>query len=116
MRSYFKSLSIINYPLSILLFIFITSTSWAQTGDVRGFVYEEDNSEPVPYASVFLKGTQHIGQTNNDGFFAITKVPAGDYTILVTTIGFDTIKQSISVKVNDIITKKFFLKKSMILT
>src|ERR1043165_693538 len=95
---------------SLLFCLIIISRSTAQTGDIRGFVYEEGTGEPAPYANVYLKGTTHISQTNLDGFFVVSKVPAGDYTIIVTTIGYDTIQQPISVRASDILTKKFFLK------
>lgn len=87
----------------------------AQTGDIRGFVYEQETSEPSPYVSVFLKGTQMFSQTNLDGFFSISKIPPGDYVIMVTSIGFDTISQPIKINKGDFINKKFFLKKSVIL-
>ena len=96
-------------------FILIGWPAFAQTGDVRGFVYEQETSEPAPYVSVFLKGTQMVAQTNLDGFFSISKIPPGNYDIMVTSVGFDTISQPISIKKGDFINKKFFLKKSVIL-
>jgi hypothetical protein len=92
----------------------LTSLAIAQTGDIRGFVYEQETSEPAPYASVYLKGTQMYAQSNLDGFFTITKIPAGEYQLFVTSIGFDTIQQPITIKSGDFINKKFFLKKSVI--
>jgi hypothetical protein len=87
----------------------------AQTGDIRGFVYEQETSEPSPYVSVYLRGTQMISQTNLDGFFSISKIPPGNYEIIVTSIGFDTISQAITINKGDFINRKFFLKKSVIL-
>lgn len=101
----------------IFIFCFLLLCAFvvqAQTGDIRGFVYEQETSEPSIYTSVYLKGTTFGGQTNLDGFFSITRVPAGDYTLMVTSVGFDTIRQAITVKPNDIITKKIYVKKSVI--
>src|SRR5204862_3226235 len=47
-------------------------------------------------------------------FFSITRVPAGNYTLMVTSIGFDTISQAISLKQGEILTKKIYVKKSVI--
>lgn len=96
-------------------FSIICLATYAQTGDIRGFVYEQENSEPSPYVSVYLKGTQMVAQTNLDGFFTISKIPPGDYNIMITSVGFDTISQPVTVKKGDFINKKFFLKKSVIL-
>src|SRR2546422_380578 len=103
------------YRSCFFVLLFISFQSVAQTGDLRGFVYEEETSEPVPYSSVFLKGTQYAAQTNLDGFFSLTKIPAGNYTLLVTSIGYDTIRQPLAIASGDLFTKKFFLKKSVIL-
>ena len=95
--------------------VFISTSVYSQTGDLRGFVYEEETTEPAPYVNVFLKGTQMISQTNLDGFFAISKIPPGSYEIMVTSIGFDTIIQPITINKGEFINKKFFMKKSVIL-
>jgi hypothetical protein len=103
-------------PSLILLFtIALSFSGLAQTGDIRGFVYEKETSEPSPYCSVFLQGTTFGAQTNLDGFFSLTRIPAGDYMLMVTAIGFDTISQPITIKSGDLITKKFFQEKSVIM-
>jgi hypothetical protein len=102
------------FYFTLFSLLIISAVAFAQTGDVRGFVYEKETSEPSPYVSVYLKGTQRGAQTNLDGFFSITRIPAGDYTIMVSAIGFDTIAQPITIKAGDLITKKFFLVQSVI--
>lgn len=81
---------------------------------MRGFIYEEATSEPSIYTSVYLKGTNYGAQTNLDGFFTISRIPTGKYNLVVTSIGFDTIFQQIEIKRGDLITKKYYLKKSSI--
>ena len=97
------------------LFVFI-SCAWAaaQTGEIRGFIYEEATSEPSIYTSVYLKGTTYGAQTNLDGFFTISRIPQGTYTLIVTAIGFDTIAQEITIRGGDLLTKKYYLKQSTI--
>ncbi|MCX6291778.1 MAG: TonB-dependent receptor [Bacteroidetes bacterium] len=100
----------------LLFFCFVSSAfiTSAQTGDIRGFVYERETSEPSIYTSVYLKGTTYGGQTNLDGFFTITRVPPGEYTLMITSVGYDTIRQPVSLKSGDILTKKIYLEKSVI--
>lgn len=100
--------------LSALFALLINLHLHAQTGDIRGFVYEADNSEPSIYTNVYLKGTTYGSQTNIDGFFSISKVVPGEYTLLVTAIGFDSLIVPITIKAGDIISKKLFLKTSAI--
>ena len=44
--------------LALFIIIFYSGgMAVAQTGDIRGFVYEQETSEPAIYTSVYLKGT-----------------------------------------------------------
>ncbi len=100
-----------------LLLILLGSLSLsvtAQTADIRGFVYEQESSEPAIYTSVYLKGTTFGNQTNLDGFFTITQIPPGDYTLMITSIGYDTVQLPLTLKSGDILTKKLYLKKSAV--
>ena len=97
-----------------LLLLAGTIDALAQTGEIRGFIYEKENSEPSIYTNVYLKGTTYGAQTNLDGFFSISRIKPGDYTLLVTSVGFDTISIPIQVKSGDLISKKFYLERSTI--
>jgi len=98
----------------LLMVIFCISSASAQNANIRGFVYESESGEPVIFNSVILKGTTFGAQTDVNGYFSITKLPAGSYTMLITMLGHDTVKENITVKDNEISTKKFFLKKSSV--
>jgi CarboxypepD_reg-like domain/TonB-dependent Receptor Plug Domain len=97
------------------LFIFVSVYSFAQSNAIiKGFVYSKETGEPVLFTNVILKGTTMGIATDVNGYFSITKVPAGSYTIMVTAIGCDTILEPITVKGGDIINKKLILGKSNI--
>src|SRR5258706_2249676 len=101
-----------------VIFVFIFSVlcgrAFAQTGDIRGFVYFSENAEAAIYTSVYLKGTTYGSTTDLNGFFSISRVPPGNYSLMVTFVGYDTVNVSITIKEDDIITKKLYLKKSVI--
>jgi hypothetical protein len=103
-RSFFLSIFIIG----ILIFPILLQ---AQTGTIRGFVYEKETGEPVIYTNVYLYKTSFGAATDVNGYFMISKIPTGNYTLLVTYLGFDTLKMEIAVKANDIIDKKLYLNK-----
>jgi hypothetical protein len=100
--------------LLLIAFGFMSIFGFSQTAEIRGFVYEEETSEPSIYTSVYLKGTTFGNQTNIDGFFTISRIPPGEYLLIVYSIGFDTLKETITLKANDRISKKLYLKKSAI--
>lgn len=87
----------------------------AQTGTVRGFVYDESTGEPSIFTPVSLRGTtDHGAQTDVNGYFSISKVPPGHYTLRVVYLGFDTLSKEVDVKADQIQSEKLFLKKTSI--
>jgi hypothetical protein len=97
-----------------LLFVFIGFNATGQKGGVKGFVYEESSGEPVIFTNVYLQGTTYGSSTDVNGYFSIPEVPAGNYELTVTYLGFDTLKKAIEIIPNRIKTEKLFLKKSSI--
>lgn len=100
--------------LLIASFLLFGGTLLAQTGTIRGFVYEEETGEPVIFTNVFLKGTTYGASTDVNGYFSISKIPAGNYTLQSSTLGYDTASVNITLKKGQIITEKLILKKKAV--
>ncbi|MCF8367634.1 MAG: TonB-dependent receptor [Bacteroidales bacterium] len=105
-----------NYPfkpllfvLSLLLFTLVVS---AQTGTIRGFVYEKETGEPVIFTNVYLQGTTHGAATDVNGYFAISQIPPGKYLLTITYLGFDSLQINVLVKADEIISKNLYLEKA----
>lgn len=93
----------------------VSILSFAQSDNsVKGFVYEKSNGEPMMFANVFLKGTTFGATTDINGYFSITRIPDGDYVVMVTSIGYDTISENVSLKNNEILNKKYSLQEASI--
>lgn len=111
----FTSLSLFAMTLFVRRFAILTSflltslVSLAQTGTIKGFVYDKASGEPVIYTNVILQGTRFGVQTDLNGYFSITKVPPGNYTLFTTNIGFDTATVEVTVEANKVITQKLYL-------
>jgi CarboxypepD_reg-like domain/TonB-dependent Receptor Plug Domain len=94
-------------------FIVISVGTFAQVGTIRGFVYLKDSGEPVLFTNVFLKGTTIGNATDVNGYFSITKIPAGNYTIIIpSSMGYDSLIETVTVTAGDILTKKLYLTKA----
>ena len=94
--------------------LFVSFTSYSQNANIRGFVYEKASGEPVIFTNVYLLGTTIGASTDVNGYFSITKVSPGKYTLTVTSIGFDTIKMPVEITADEIVTKKLFIAKSAV--
>lgn len=103
-----------NRLILFITLIFSSTELLAQTGTVRGFVYEETSGEPAMFSNVVLEGTKIGGVTDANGFFNLSKVPVGQYKLLVTYIGFENKEEVIEVKADKILNKKFYLSESSI--
>ncbi|MBC8048096.1 MAG: TonB-dependent receptor [Fimbriimonadaceae bacterium] len=94
------------------IIICTTIQLFAQTGDVRGFVYEKRTGEPVIFTNVILKGTGTGAATDVNGFFSIADVKTGDYIVQVTNIEYDTLEQAITLTNGEIENLKLYLTKA----
>ena len=99
-----------------LLFVFTFSTNivLGQDASIRGFVYEKNTGEPVIFSNVYLQGTNLGASTDNNGYFSITRIPEGKYTLLVTYLGFDTIRETVTLRKGELVNKKFQLLESAV--
>lgn len=100
--------------LLIFLLLILTQQSSlkAQNSTIKGFVYEKESGEPVIFTNVYLKKTSIGATTDVNGYFVINQVPPGNYILMVTYLGFDSIALPITIKAGEIQNKKLFLIKS----
>ena len=84
----------------------------AQDNSIKGFVYQESNGEPMMFTNVYLKGTNYGGSTNENGYFNINRIPDGKYTLLITSVGYDTISETFTLANNQSISRKYYLKET----
>jgi hypothetical protein len=86
----------------------------ATNATIKGFVYEKESGEPVIFTNVYLYKTNYGATTDENGFFAITKIPPGKYKLMVTYIGYDTMQMDVDLIKGQQMTQKLFLRKANI--
>ncbi len=96
------------------LALLISAQLLAQTGDIRGFVFEKATGEPIIFTPVFLRGTTVGTTTDVNGYFILSKVKVGNYTLASTSLGLDTASVAVQVVAGGIINQKLFLKKKQL--
>lgn len=95
----------------LLLLMVATAVSFAQN-TIKGFVYDNDSGEPVPFANVVLKGTNYGVATDINGFFSINKIPDGKYTLMLRYVGFEEYSEEVSLSGKQVISKRILLKEA----
>jgi Fe(3+) dicitrate transport protein len=86
----------------LLLISFVSLTTcfslYAQTGIVKGRILQIDNVTPLAGISVYLQDTNLGAASNGNGNFAIKDIPAGQYTLVASAIGYYTLKQEVNIE------------------
>ncbi|MFA5782936.1 MAG: carboxypeptidase-like regulatory domain-containing protein, partial [Bacteroidales bacterium] len=100
--------------LGFIFVILVCLTAFSQTASIKGFIKEDETGEPVIFTSVYLKGTQYGAVSDVNGYYVISKIPAGSYVLMITCLGFDSLKIPVNLKTGDIMTENLKLKKSNI--
>lgn len=76
----------------LLLLISISAFSQHKTM-ISGKVLSTEKTT-VDFATVYLKGTNYGGTTNEEGIYHL-QVPAGEYTLVVSAIGYKTVEKPV---------------------
>ena len=104
-----------NTRLILLALFFLLNGVVAMAQDdnsIKGFVYEESTGEPMMFTNVYLRGTTFGGATNENGYFNINRIPDGRYTLLITSVGYDTISETFNLSKGQSISRKYYMKET----
>ena len=87
----------------IFLYAFIFSTALGDDHDfnVSGTVYRDGTKIPLQGANVLFineTGGEFGASTDENGRYAISSVPSGDYTVTISFIGYDDYRKSILIE------------------
>jgi iron complex outermembrane receptor protein len=96
----------------LLLFILTISslTASAQKGSLKGTVTANNSS--LAYASVVLSGTKHGTTTNDKGFYEIKNIAPGEYTAVLSSVGYVTGRINITITTSQPTILNFNLKEN----
>ncbi|MBQ9588032.1 MAG: TonB-dependent receptor [Bacteroidales bacterium] len=80
---------------------------------VKGSLIDDEKGEAVPFAQVFLEGTNYWASTDINGYYVINKIPDGDYVLKVKYIGYQEYGEPITLK-RQTLVKNIHLKRSTV--
>jgi outer membrane receptor for ferrienterochelin and colicins len=98
----------------IVLFVLISllgiSNLYSQQNTITGVIL--DGAKPVPFANVYLQGTEIGSSSDRNGEFTIENIPDGTYKINVSSVGYNTFYKKVTLDNNKVLTLKISLKTS----
>jgi len=75
---------------TILIVVLIFSIpAFAQKGEIRGKVLDQENLQPLIGVNILIKGTTLGAATDVNGQYVVKKVPVGIYQLIFTYMGYE---------------------------
>jgi hypothetical protein len=98
----------------VILCALLISTPLFSQGTVKGFIHSKSTGEAIMFASVSLEGTSHGVITDVSGFYSLSKVPAGEYSLVVSSIEYENIKETVNIISGKVLTKSYLLNDGVV--
>ena len=87
--------------------------AFAQDGTIAGMITDAKTGEPVPGVNVLIDELGVGGATDAEGLYEITDVPAGDYTLMASFVGYEDFEQAVSVSAGETVEVDIALQPSV---
>ena len=88
--------------ITVLFLAFFGLNLNAQEGSIRGHIYDAKTGEAIAFANVIIENTDYGTTTDIEGFFTLTGVPTGDYSMICSFLGYGDIKTPVKFKSSSI--------------
>lgn len=98
-----------------LIFLLVATATFSQNKNIRGFVYDAKNGEPLPFEKVrLLKSDNSVltgASTDENGFFQIVTEATGEHFVSINTGVHEEVRESIQLSDSQKIYNLEFLLK-----
>ena len=96
------------------LVLLLTASLFSQTR-IDGRILDKSTSEPLVGVNVFFSKTTWGATTDDNGFYTLTNIPAGQYELVVSMIGYEVEREQMIIKTDERFTLNFRLQSRAIL-
>lgn len=104
------------YIIIIALFCSYATPLYSEKGHVKGVVLSKETGKPLAGASIRIEKTAFGSVANRKGEFIIRSVKSGNYTLMVSLVGYKQLRIDITVPINDTINLNLYLEEQSIKT
>jgi TonB-dependent receptor len=106
----YESILIVN----LILFLFFQSFASAQSGAIRGQVYDFNQNTPLAGANIVVQGTSFGAATDLNGNFHLRNLPPGEITLVISYIGYTREVVEFSLTAGEVIERDFHLRPTFV--
>ncbi|MBM3280014.1 MAG: TonB-dependent receptor [Candidatus Handelsmanbacteria bacterium] len=83
------------YSIVALALLFLPAAALAAA--LSGFVRDQASGESLPFVNVYLKGENRGTTSNESGYYALAKLPAGSHTLVASLVGYRSFEKQFQV-------------------
>ncbi|WP_271765068.1 TonB-dependent receptor [Aquimarina algiphila] len=95
----------------LVFFILLQSTFViSQTGSLKGSITSNNKQLPFATIEVFNTSFRTSSSSNGEGFYEVKNIPAGNFTVKVSLLGFQTSKEEVAIISGESTIKKIELE------
>ncbi len=99
----------VKFYLAMILVVLAIGSQAQQSGIITGRILDSDNLS-MPGAAIVIENTNKGTITDNNGYYTISNLPAGNYDLSVSYVGFNPIKKQVSIEAGKTTIIDFNLK------
>lgn len=81
--------------------MFLAPCALAQSATINGYVADEANSETLIQANILIENTSRGAATNTSGFYILSNLESGTYTLRVSYLGFITARETVTLEAGE---------------
>ena len=82
------------YLVITLLLVSVIPLLAGSTGKIRGRIIDTESQQPLVGVNIYLSGTAIGTASNEEGSYLIINVPAATYTVVISYVGYKTVKMN----------------------
>lgn len=98
LRPPYQSLFMKHFLALLLVVVSVSLFAQKDKGAVKGFILDKANGEAIPYATVKVDSSDFGAATDDKGFFNIPNLPEGNFSLTISYIGYESMKEVVEVK------------------
>lgn len=84
--------------IAIALLLAVPFTAAFARATISGKIKDEATGESIPAVAVVVEGANRGTAANVEGFFSLPNLEDGEYTLVFTSLGYETLRRSITVR------------------
>lgn len=84
------------------------------TGSVSGFLLDQETGEPVAHGYIHLEEINRHTYSDRTGFFSLSNLPAGRYTLKIHRLGYSTLTKGLNITGSEELELELYLTPSIL--